>query len=109
MQLALPDNHVVGPDLYNQIFTMHGTTMMFIFAVPIMQGMAVYLVPLLVGTRNTAFPRMTACAYWLFLFGALSLGPASRSMQAPMPAGSRTCRSRDLNTASASARTSGTT
>ena len=73
MQLALPDNHVVGPDLYNQIFTMHGTTMMFIFAVPIMQGMAVYLVPLLVGTRNTAFPRMTACAYWLFLFGALSL------------------------------------
>jgi len=72
-QLAFPDNDLVGPDLYNQLFTMHGTTMMFIFAVPIMQGMAVYLVPLMVGTRNTAFPRMTACAYWLYLLGALSL------------------------------------
>jgi cytochrome c oxidase subunit 1 len=72
-QLAFPDNHVVGPDLYDQLFTMHGTTMMFIFAVPIMQGMGVYLVPLMVGTRNTAFPRMTACAYWLYLLGALSL------------------------------------
>jgi cytochrome c oxidase subunit I+III len=73
MQLASPDNHVVGPDFYDQLFTMHGTTMMFIFAVPIMQGMGVYLVPLMVGTRNTAFPRMTACAYWLYLLGALSL------------------------------------
>ena len=72
-QLAVPDNRLVGPDLYNQLFTMHGTTMMFIFAVPIMQGMAVYLVPLMVGTRNTAFPRMTACAYWLYLLGALAL------------------------------------
>jgi cytochrome c oxidase subunit 1 len=72
-QLAFPDGHLVGPDLYNQLFTMHGTTMMFIFAVPIMQGMSVYLVPLMVGTRNTAFPRMTACAYWLYLLGALSL------------------------------------
>jgi cytochrome c oxidase subunit 1 len=72
-QLAFPDNHLVGPDLYAQLFTMHGTTMMFIFAVPIMQGMALYLVPLMVGTRNTAFPRMTACAYWLYLLGALSL------------------------------------
>ena len=72
-QLAFPDNPLVGPDLYNQLFTMHGTTMMFIFAVPVMQGMAVYLVPLMAGTRNTAFPRMTACAYWLYLLGALSL------------------------------------
>jgi cytochrome c oxidase subunit 1 len=72
-QLAFPDNDLVGPDLYNQLFTMHGTTMMFIFAVPVMQGMAVYLVPLMAGTRNTAFPRMTACAYWLYLLGALSL------------------------------------
>ena len=73
MQLAFPDNKMVGPDLYNQIFTMHGTTMMFLFAVPVMQGMAVYLVPLMVGTRNTAFPRMTACAYWLYLIGGLTL------------------------------------
>ena len=72
-QLAVPDNHVVGPDLYDQLFTMHGTTMMFIFAVPIMQGMALYLVPLMVGTRNTAFPRMSACAYWLYLLGSITL------------------------------------
>ena len=70
-QLAIPARTLVGPDLYNQIFTMHGTTMMFLFAVPVMQGMAVYLVPLMVGTRNTAFPRMTACAYWLYLIGGL--------------------------------------
>jgi cytochrome c oxidase subunit 1 len=72
-QLAFPDSHLVGPDLYDQMFTMHGTTMMFIFAVPVMQGMAVYLIPLMVGTRNTAFPRMTACAFWLYLLGSLSL------------------------------------
>src|SRR5207244_12387445 len=70
-QLAIPARTLVGPDLYNQIFTMHGTTMMFLFAVPVMQGMAVYLVPLMVGTRNTAFPRMTACAYWLYVMGGL--------------------------------------
>jgi cytochrome c oxidase subunit I+III len=69
MQLAVPDNHLVGPDLYNQVFTMHGTTMMFLFAVPVMQGMGLYLVPLMVGTRNTAFPRMSAAAYWMYLIG----------------------------------------
>jgi cytochrome c oxidase subunit I+III len=67
MQLAVPNNTLVGHDLYNQLFTMHGTAMMFLFAVPVMQGLAVYLVPLMVGTRNTAFPRMIACAYWLYL------------------------------------------
>ena len=59
-QLWKPDNTLLGPDFYNQVFTMHGTTMMFLFAVPVMQGIAVYLVPLMIGTRNTAFPRMTA-------------------------------------------------
>jgi cytochrome c oxidase subunit I+III len=73
LQLARPDNNLVGPDLYNQIFTMHGTTMMFLFAVPIMLGMAVYLVPLMVGTRSIAFPRMNAFAYWVYLFGGLML------------------------------------
>ena len=70
IQLAMPDNHLVGPDVCNQLFAIHGTTMMFIFAVPIMQGLSLYFVPLMVGTRNTAFPRMTACAYWLYLLGA---------------------------------------
>jgi len=72
-QLVIPENTLVGPDLYNQLFTMHGTTMMFLFAVPVMQGMALYLVPLMVGTRNTAFPRMSAAAYWIYLVGGLTL------------------------------------
>jgi cytochrome c oxidase subunit I+III len=71
MQLAFPNNQLVGPDLYNQLFTTHGTIMMFLFAVPVMQGMAVYLVPLMVGTRNTAFPRMMACAYWIYVIGGV--------------------------------------
>src|SRR3954447_10084033 len=73
MQLARPENHLVGPDLYNQLFTMHGTTMMFLFAVPVMEAFAVYLVPLMVGTRNIAFPRLNAFSYWVFLFGGLFL------------------------------------
>jgi len=73
LQLDIPDNMLVGPDLYNQLFTVHGTTMMFIFAVPVMQAMGLYLVPLMVGTRNIAFPRMNAYAYWLYLFGGLML------------------------------------
>jgi cytochrome c oxidase subunit 1 len=72
-QLSVPSNTIVGPDFYNQLFTMHGTTMMFLFAVPVMQGISVYLVPLMIGTRNTAFPRMTACSYWLYLIGGLTL------------------------------------
>ena len=73
MQLAVPENGLIGPDRYNQIFTMHGTTMMFLFAVPIMAAMAVYLVPLMVGTRNIAFPRMVAYSYWVYLFGGAML------------------------------------
>ena len=73
LQLAQPDNRLLGPDLYNQIFTMHGTTMMFLFAVPIMEAMGVYLVPLMVGTRNIAFPRLNAFSYWIYLFGGLML------------------------------------
>jgi len=72
-QLATSDSHLVGPDFYNQLFSMHGTTMMFLFAVPVMQGVALYVVPLMIGARNTAFPRMSACAYWLYLLGGLLL------------------------------------
>ncbi len=72
-QLARPESRFLGPDLYNQIFTMHGTTMMFLFAVPMMEGMGVYLVPLMVGTRNIAFPRLNAFSYYLFLFGGIML------------------------------------
>ncbi|HUQ12615.1 MAG TPA: cytochrome c oxidase subunit I [Steroidobacteraceae bacterium] len=70
-QLAQPDNHLVGPDRYDQLFSMHGTAMMFLFAVPVMEAVALYLIPLMVGTRNVAFPRLNAYGYWLFLFGGL--------------------------------------
>jgi cytochrome c oxidase subunit I+III len=72
-QLAHAENDLVGPDLYNQLFTMHGSTMMFLFAVPIMQAIGIYLVPLMVGTRAIAFPRLLAFSYWIYLFGGLML------------------------------------
>jgi cytochrome c oxidase subunit I+III len=72
-QLATPEARLMGPDLYNQVFTMHGSTMMFLFAVPVMEAMAVYLVPLMVGTRNIAFPRLNAFSYWVFLAGGAML------------------------------------
>src|SRR3954468_16842139 len=73
LQLAQPEAKVLGPDLYNQLFTMHGTTMMFLFAVPVMEAFGVYLVPLMVGTRNIAFPRLNAFSYWVYLFGGAFL------------------------------------
>jgi cytochrome c oxidase subunit 1 len=73
LQLAVPENGLIGPDRYNQIFTTHGTLMMFVFAVPVMEAMAVYLVPLMVGARNIAFPRMIAYSYWVYLFGGLMI------------------------------------
>jgi cytochrome c oxidase subunit 1 len=72
-QLAHAENTFIGPDLYNQLFTMHGSTMMFLFAVPVMEAVAVYLVPLMVGTRAIAFPRLNAFSYWVYLFGGIML------------------------------------
>ena len=73
LQLARPEGRFLNPDLYNQVFTMHGTTMMFFFAVPVMLGMGLYLVPLMVGTRNVPFPRLNAVGYWFYLAGGLLL------------------------------------
>jgi cytochrome c oxidase subunit I+III len=73
LQLARPDNRLIGPDLYNQLFTMHGTNMMFLFAVPVMEGFGAYFVPLMVGTRNIAFPRLNAFSYWIYVSGGLFL------------------------------------
>ncbi|HEX8925108.1 MAG TPA: cbb3-type cytochrome c oxidase subunit I, partial [Terriglobales bacterium] len=65
LQLIRPENGMIGPDLYNQLFTVHGSTMMFLFAVPMMsQSFSVYFVPLICGARNIAFPRVVAYAYW---------------------------------------------
>jgi cytochrome c oxidase subunit 1 len=73
LQLARPEARLLSADRYNQIFTMHGANMMFLFAVPVMEAMAVYLVPLMVGTRNIAFPRLNAFSYWIYLAGGLLL------------------------------------
>ena len=73
LQLSRPENTIVGPDRYNQLFTVHGTAMMFLFAVPVMTAMATYLIPLMVGTRDVAYPRLNAFGYWTFLIGGLFL------------------------------------
>jgi cytochrome c oxidase subunit I+III len=73
LQLAVPENRFLGPDLYNQIFTVHGTAMMFLFAVPVMEALGIYFVPLMVGARNIAFPRLVAFSYYMFLFGGVML------------------------------------
>jgi cytochrome c oxidase subunit I+III len=72
-QLARPELALVSPDLYNQIFTMHGTTMMFLFAVPVMEGLAIYLVPMMIGTRDMVFPRLNAFSYYVYLIGGTAL------------------------------------
>jgi len=95
IQLARPENHFLSPDAYNQIFTMHGTTMMFLFAVPVVLAMGIYLVPLMIGARAMAFPRMLAYGYWMFLFGgiflyvmfALNIGPDNGWFSYPPLAG----------------------
>ena len=73
IQLMFPNNHFLGPDQYNQIFTTHGSTMMFLFAVPVMEGMGIYFVPLMIGTRTLAFPRLNILGYYVYLFGGLLL------------------------------------
>lgn len=72
-QLALPAQSLVSPDIYNQIFTMHGTVMMFLFAVPMLEGMAMYLVPKMIGSRDLVFPRVSVLGYFCFLFGGIIL------------------------------------
>jgi cytochrome c oxidase subunit I len=70
IQLAKPESTFLSPEHYNQMFTLHGTTMIFFVAMPIMFGFANYLVPLMIGARDMAFPRLNAFSFWIFLFGA---------------------------------------
>jgi cytochrome c oxidase subunit I+III len=72
-QLAWHDGQSINDQAYNQLFTMHGTTMMFLFAVPMLEGIAVYLVPKMIGARDLPFPRLGAFTYWCYLFGAIIL------------------------------------
>jgi len=70
-QLFFPRNEVVGPDFFNQMFTMHGTTMVFFMGMPILIGMGNYLIPLMIGSRDMAFPRLNAFGFWATLLGGL--------------------------------------
>src|SRR5882724_5682798 len=73
LQLALPNNELIAPDTFNRLFTMHGTSMVFLAGMPILAGLGNYLVPLMIGTRDMAFPRLNAFGYWMFLFGGILL------------------------------------
>jgi cytochrome c oxidase subunit I len=71
LQLGAPNNTLVTPQTYNQLFTMHGTTMVFLFVVPMMAGLANYFIPLMVGARDMAYPRLNALSFWLLLAGGI--------------------------------------
>jgi cytochrome c oxidase subunit I len=73
IQLARPDQAILGPETYNQIFSMHGMTMIFWYASPILSGFGVYLVPLMIGSRDMAFPRFNAFTYWTYLLSGILL------------------------------------
>ena len=73
LQLAAPNQQIIGPDLYNQIFTMHGLTMIFLAVMPLGTAFANYFVPLMIGARDLAFPRLNAFGYWAYLAGGLIL------------------------------------
>lgn len=71
IQLSVSHNDFLGPQTYNELFTMHGSTMMFLFAVPFLEGLAMLLLPMMIGARDLAFPRLSAYGYWVYLFGGV--------------------------------------
>ncbi|MGI8922398.1 MAG: cytochrome c oxidase subunit I [Solirubrobacteraceae bacterium] len=73
VQLGAPDNTFLTPQRYNELFTLHGTTMIFLFIIPVFAGFANYVIPLMIGARDMAFPRVNAWSFWMLLFGGLVL------------------------------------
>ena len=95
IQLGSPDNTFLDPTTYNQLFTMHGTTMIFLVVVPIAAGFGNYLVPLMIGARDMAFPRLNMLSWWLLVAGGVgALRVASSGTRAGRRAGPPTRRSR---------------
>ncbi|WP_024506042.1 cytochrome c oxidase subunit I [Bradyrhizobium sp. ARR65] len=83
VQLATPQAAFLDAETYNQVFTMHGSIMLFLFAIPMVEGLAVYLTPKVLGARDFAFPRLTAFGYWCYLFGGTILTGALLAGVAP--------------------------
>jgi cytochrome c oxidase subunit I len=83
IQLAQPDQTLLTPEQYNQLFTMHGVTMIFLYSLPILSGFSNYLWPLLLGSRDMAFPRLNAFSYWIFLFAGIFMYVSFPLGQAP--------------------------
>ncbi|WP_017671165.1 cytochrome c oxidase subunit I [Blastomonas sp. AAP53] len=83
VQLASPRAAFIGPDIYNQLFTMHGTIMMFLFAIPMLEGLALYLLPKVMGARDMAYPRLSALGWWCYALGGLILLVAMLAGVAP--------------------------
>jgi cytochrome c oxidase subunit I len=97
-ELAEPGGQIVSAAQYNQLFTIHGSTMIFLFVIPMLAGLANYAVPLMIGARDMAFPRLNALSYWLLLFGGLTMysgflvdgGPAAQGWTNYVPLSSKT-------------------
>ncbi len=83
LQLAQPNGKVLSPDAYNQVFTMHGTTMIFLAVMPLSIGFANYVLPLMLGAHDVAFPKLNALSYWVFIFGGLFMYSSFLSGGAP--------------------------
>lgn len=82
-QLAVPNNQLISPDLYDELYTMHGTIMIFAFMMPVFAGLANYIIPLMIGAHDMALPRLNAFSYWFYVAGGLVLATALILGQAP--------------------------
>ena len=76
LQLAVPDASIVNEDVYNQLFTMHGTTMVFLFVMPVAAAFGNYFMPIMIGARDVAFLRLNALSFWIFLSGGIFISSA---------------------------------
>jgi len=90
LQLARPDNTLVSAGTFNELFTMHGTTMVFLAIMPMSAAFFNYMIPLMIGARDVAFPRLNALSYWIFISGGLFLHVSSWPRRSRTAAGSAT-------------------